>query len=266
MAIDLYQFELSAYCEKVRLALDAKGLAYRKVEVTPGVGQIEVFQKSGQRRVPVLVDGAEAIADSTAILHYLDRQYPDTSILPEDRRDRALCWLLEDWADSVLTPQAAKLVPLVWGGDAATRSALLPDGTPEPIKTLLGAVPQELFSALSTGVGGGPEALRTARQGVETALMFLVERLEDRPYLVGDRPTVADFAVAAGTLALKVPTGPYLDVPSGLRGRGVPGIADSALYAPFFEWRDRLYETVRTPVAPQGPPPSSGPTPIVIES
>ena len=37
--IELYQFELSHYCEKIRLILDYKGLEYRKVEVTPGVGQ-----------------------------------------------------------------------------------------------------------------------------------------------------------------------------------------------------------------------------------
>ena len=38
--LELYQFELSQYSEKVRLILDYKGLEYRKIEVTPGVGQI----------------------------------------------------------------------------------------------------------------------------------------------------------------------------------------------------------------------------------
>ncbi len=34
--LELYQFELSAYCEKVRLILDYKGLAYKKRDVVPG--------------------------------------------------------------------------------------------------------------------------------------------------------------------------------------------------------------------------------------
>ena len=38
--LELYQFELSQYSEKVRLILDYKGLEYRKIEVTPGVGQV----------------------------------------------------------------------------------------------------------------------------------------------------------------------------------------------------------------------------------
>jgi len=65
--LELHQFRHSAFCEKVRLVLAAKGLAYNVVEVTPGVGQLELFRLSGQRQVPVLVDGADVISDSTAI-------------------------------------------------------------------------------------------------------------------------------------------------------------------------------------------------------
>ncbi len=70
--LELYQFELSAYCEKVRLILDYKGLAYKKRDVVPGVGQLELFRLSGQRQVPVLKDGDTYIADSTEIAFYLD--------------------------------------------------------------------------------------------------------------------------------------------------------------------------------------------------
>ena len=65
--LELYQFELSAYCEKVRLILDYKGLAYKKRDVVPGVGQLELFRLSGQRQVPVLKDGDTYIADSTEL-------------------------------------------------------------------------------------------------------------------------------------------------------------------------------------------------------
>ena len=49
--LELYQFELSQYSEKVRLILDYKELEYRKIEVTPGVGQIELLQKSGNKKM-----------------------------------------------------------------------------------------------------------------------------------------------------------------------------------------------------------------------
>ena len=70
--LELYQFEVSQYSEKVRLILDYKGLEYRKIEVTPGVGQLDLYKMSGQRQVPVLKDGETIVADSTEIAFYLD--------------------------------------------------------------------------------------------------------------------------------------------------------------------------------------------------
>ena len=54
------------------MALHAKGLSFREVEVTPGIGQLAVFRLSGQRQVPVLVDGDTVVSDSSAICRYLD--------------------------------------------------------------------------------------------------------------------------------------------------------------------------------------------------
>ena len=47
--LELHQFRHSAFCLKVRMVLQAKGLSFRTVEVTPGVGQVAVFRLSGQR-------------------------------------------------------------------------------------------------------------------------------------------------------------------------------------------------------------------------
>ena len=47
--MELYQFRHSAFCEKVRLVLAVKGLDYTVVEVSPGLGQLELFRLSGQR-------------------------------------------------------------------------------------------------------------------------------------------------------------------------------------------------------------------------
>ena len=44
--LELHQFRHSAFCLKVRMALHAKGLSFREVEVTPGIGQLAVFRLS----------------------------------------------------------------------------------------------------------------------------------------------------------------------------------------------------------------------------
>ena len=68
--LELHQFRHSAFCLKVRMVLQAKGLSYREVEVTPGLGQVDVFRRSGQRQVPMLVDDETVIADSSSIAAY----------------------------------------------------------------------------------------------------------------------------------------------------------------------------------------------------
>ena len=80
--LELHQFRHSAFCLKVRMVLQAKGLSFRTVEVTPGVGQVAVFRLSGQRQVPVLVDGDQVIADSSAIALHLDQREPDPALIP----------------------------------------------------------------------------------------------------------------------------------------------------------------------------------------
>ncbi len=104
--MELFQFRHSAFCEKVHLLLAAKGLSYSVNDVTPGVGQIELFQLTGQRQVPVLRDGEQLIADSSAIAMHLESKHPEPALLPSDAAERAQVLLLEDWADTALASSA----------------------------------------------------------------------------------------------------------------------------------------------------------------
>jgi glutathione S-transferase len=260
--LELYQFEPSHYCEKVRFILDYKELEYRKIEVTPGVGQFELYQLSGQTQVPVLKDGNQVIADSSAIAHYLDQYYPNRPVIPAESRQRGLCLLLEEWADAVLGPNSRKIAFGTLSQNPSARTAALPRETPDVLKRLLAAVPGEVLEFLGTGVGAGPDSVRTAKSAVGRALEALHLILMDRPYLVGDQPSLADFTVAGLSLYLKVPEGPYLDLPPELRGQGVPGIADNPAYKMFFDWRDQLYADYRKPLVSSG---IGQPTSIPIE-
>lgn len=262
--LELYQSELSPYSEKVRLMLDYKGLAYRKIEVTPGVGQIEVYRLSGQPQVPVLKDGNVIVADSTEIAKYLDRQYPDRPLIPAADKQRGLCLLMEEWADESIGAKSQTLLFSALSSDGSFRSALLPPATPDFLRNLVEAVPGDLLKALGTGIGAGTDAVSAAMEAIKQDLEALCLLLQDSPYLVGAQPTLADFAVAGLSMFLKFPEGQYLDIPEKLKGKGVPGIADNSLYAPFFSWRDRLYDQYRQPLTPTGTT-GSAPTSIQIE-
>ncbi len=262
--LELYQFELSQYSEKVRLILDYKQLEYRKIEVTPGVGQLELLQKSGSGTVPVLKDGNTYIADSTEIAFYLERKYPERPILPEDPLTKGQCLLMEEWADESIGLKGRKAFIGALNQNQSFRTSVLPKETPDLVKTVVGSIPGEVLDVLGTGVGFGGDAVKMAQKGLKQDLEALCLILHERPYLLGDTPTLADLAVAGLSILLKFPEGSYLDIPEALKGKGIPGLADNIVFEPFFAWRDRLYADYRvsssTPKAND-----SAPTSINIE-
>lgn len=265
--LELYQFELSHYSEKVRLILDYKGLEYRKIEVTPGIGQFDVYRLSGQRQVPVLKDGDRIIADSTEIAKYLDREYPDSPLIPTDPYQRGLCLMMEEWADESIGIKSRNTLLKAASQNQDFRTAWLPTNTPDFVKNLIGSVPSDLVSFLGMSVGVGPDVLKSSIAELEQDLEALCLLLGDRPYLVADSPTLADFAVAGLSMYIKFPDSPALDIPEVLKGKGVPALADNPVYQTFFDWRDRLYDDYRRILNAVGSPSPSGsaPTPIDIE-
>jgi glutathione S-transferase len=240
--LELYQFEMSHYAEKIRLVLDYKGLEYKKIEVAPGLGQVELFQLSGQRQVPVLKDNGEVIADSTKIAEYLDRVYPDKPVIPADPKRRGQCLILEQWADEVLGMDARKGLISCVSQNPSFRTALLPNSAPDLLRTVVGMVPMDFIGNLGSGLGLGSDDVKEA---LRRDLRSLSAILASQSYLLGDQPTLADFAVAGLSLYIKFPTGSYLSIPEVVKGQGVPGVADAAEFEPFFAWRDRLYADFR---------------------
>lgn len=262
--LELYQFELSQYSEKVRLILDYKELEYRKIEVTPGVGQIELLRMSGQRQVPVLKDGDTVVADSTEIAMYLERKYPEKPLIPTDAKQRGLCLMMEEWADASIGFKARKAILGALNKYPNFRTSILPKETPDVLKSLVSAVPSEVFDLLGTGVGLGTDTIREAETGLKQDFEALCLLLEDSPYLIGEQPTLADLTVAGLSIVLKFPEGNYFDLPEELQGKGIPGLADNSAFEAFFTWRDRLYSEYRRPsTTPKTT--DSAPTSIEIE-
>lgn len=260
--LELYQFEASHYCEKVRLILDYKQLPYKSIEVTPGVGQVDLYRLSGQRQVPVLKDGETVVADSTAIATYLDATYPERPILPADKAMRGLCLMLEDWADESIGPNARKAMIGAFSQHPSFRTALLPVSTPDMVKELVSAVPGDLLNLLGTGIGFGSDDIKAATLSLQQALSSICAILAEHPYLVNGQPTLTDFTVAGISMYLKFPAQRYIDLPAGLCEKGVPGLADAPEYERFWAWRDRLYADYRN--VRTDPPKDSGSGPVKI--
>jgi glutathione S-transferase len=235
--LELHQFRHSAFCEKVRLVLAAKQLPYTVVEVTPGVGQLELYRLSGQRQVPVLVDGTAVIADSSAIAQHLETLVPAPALLPAAPALRAQVLLLEDWADTALAAGVRLALVQAAAVDPVLRGGLLPEATPAPLRSLVGALPTGVLSGLGQVIDhGGLEQLRSN-------LEQLCALVQAQPYLVGDQLSLADLAVAGQLSLLLFPA----SAGAPLAGRGIPGLADDPQLAPLWHWRDRIGAQVGRP-------------------
>lgn len=102
MTIKLYQFPISHYCEKVRWALDYKGLDYEIINLLPGLHFKTTKKLAKYSSVPVLTDGDAVVQNSSKIITYLDEKYPDNSLTPVEEIIRLEALELERYLDAEL--------------------------------------------------------------------------------------------------------------------------------------------------------------------
>ncbi|MGP9821456.1 glutathione S-transferase N-terminal domain-containing protein [Salinarimonas sp. NSM] len=169
---------LSPYCWRVKLALAHKGVA---CEARPWrFTEREALGFSGQGRVPVLVDGERVVTDSFAIARYLDETYRDAPTLFPG--GVAAARFVAAWADGVLNAGLARMVVAdIWaaldGEDAAYFR--------ESREARFGARLEDVQAGREERLG----AFRASLAPLRTAL-------GEAPFLAGERPAYADYAIA----------------------------------------------------------------------
>ena len=94
MSLKLYSYWRSSAAYRVRLALELKSIDYELVPVSlaPGVSehrQDAYRERNPQMLVPFLEDGDVGIAQSQAILEYLEEKKPECPLLPGLAAERA---------------------------------------------------------------------------------------------------------------------------------------------------------------------------------
>jgi glutathione S-transferase len=96
----VYRIPFSTNVERVSLALARKGLEVEWEDVDPR-DRSPVEKVSGQPLVPVLVDNGRVVADSTAIIRYLEELQPEPALFPRDGARRAELDVFLDWFNRV---------------------------------------------------------------------------------------------------------------------------------------------------------------------
>ncbi len=88
----LYGYWRSTAAYRVRIALGLKGLEWDQTVIDLRIGQQshpDFLRLNPQGMVPFLVDGEHGLAQSLAIIEYLDEVYPEPSLIPGNAAQRA---------------------------------------------------------------------------------------------------------------------------------------------------------------------------------
>ena len=96
----IYRIPYSTNVERVALALAHKGLDVEWIDIDPRE-RSPVEEISGQRLVPVLVDGEDVVADSTAIIRHLEARHPEPPLWPREPARGAEVDVFLDWFNRV---------------------------------------------------------------------------------------------------------------------------------------------------------------------
>lgn len=92
MALQLYTYWRSSAAYRVRIALGLKGLDYETLstDLVAGAHKTTTYRETNpQGLVPALVHDGRTIAQSLAIIEYLDEVFPEPALLPADPLQRA---------------------------------------------------------------------------------------------------------------------------------------------------------------------------------
>ena len=230
--LELHQFRHSPYCLKVRMALAAKKLEYRTVEITPAIGQIDIFKKTGQKKLPVLFDKETIIHDSSSIIRHLEKIGMNTQLIPEDPKVASQALIIENWADTTLA-QSIKIVFL----EELTKnpmliSSLFTKDISESIKKLFLNIPTKFASKISGLLN------QEKKESLKVNLEYLSNLINQNNFIIGETLSVADISVASHISLLKFPNS------SGekLAGKGCSLFKNDPSLQNLFNWRELIEE------------------------
>lgn len=163
----LYGNSLSPFVRKVLAFAAEKGI---ELEVKPlGLNSTDpdFLAASPFRKIPALRDGDFTLADSTAIITYLEALHPEPNLIPTDPRTRAKTIWFDEFADTIHQPVAVKFF-----AQRFVRPVLMKQPTDEAV--------------VAQGVAELPAVLD-----------YLESVIPPSGFLVEDRLTLADISVVS---------------------------------------------------------------------
>ncbi|GGY31463.1 hypothetical protein GCM10011297_00190 [Bacterioplanes sanyensis] len=193
----LYQFPVSHFCEKVRWALDYKGLGYQTVDLLPGRHARRVQSLASGSHVPLLLDEGRKVQGSAAILDYLDQRYPQRSLIPDSSRKQQQIRQWEQRLDDETGPDVRLLCYHYLLQQPSLMIPMLTYRQPWYTGVLLRLGFGKVESTMRRWMRINERTALAARQRLEQTLKELGQGYEENAFLVGSQFSRADLTAAA---------------------------------------------------------------------
>jgi glutathione S-transferase len=195
----VYGAEVSYYTGKLEGYLRYKEIPYERIAMTPRV-MARVARETGASQMPAveLPDG-RWLTDTTPTIAWFEREHPSPAVIPPDPLQGFVSRLVEDYADEWMWRPA---MHYRWSYTADARllsrkivEELVRLPLPAFLRRLIIVRRQYGFYVKGDGVS------RETRAHVESIYLRTLDQLqailERRPFLLGARPTLADFGFFA---------------------------------------------------------------------
>ncbi|MGJ5150651.1 glutathione S-transferase family protein [Bradyrhizobium sp. HKCCYLR1023] len=189
MAVKLYELvgtdagrPFSPYCWRTRMALAHKGLSADTIPWR--FTEKSAIAPHGSEKVPVMLDGDRAVADSWAIANYLEDTYPDRPSLFGGAGGRAMARFLNAWGDIAIV---GGIFPLIIADIPKNLAAEDADYFRKSREARFGKSLEEVMASRDQAVIGFRRSLEPLRQTLKT-----------QAFIGGDAPDYADYIVFGG--------------------------------------------------------------------
>ena len=215
----LWHIPVSHYSEKVRWALDHKGVQHDRRAPPPPAQMLitPALTRGRSRTFPLLQLDGRAIGDSTEIIAALEERFPDRPLHPADPAERRRALALEEHFDEEVGPHTRRLAFFELRRDPDAMAEFAAGMVPAPLMRTAAARAgigrfASAFSAARYGAGSA-EGAETARTKIRAGFDRLEAELEHSggEFLAGEALSVAD--VTAASLLVPIvgpPEGPRL--------------------------------------------------------
>lgn len=244
--MQLYQFPISHYCEKIRWALDFKKIDYEIVNLVPGLHLFTTKRLGPKTSVPIIQENGHIIQGSAQILDYLEKNYPAPALHPKNKSDlqSALEW--ETLADLEIGPHLRRYYYYFILQDRKLAGQILLQSAP-----WYGPTYFRLFFPLIRFMMS--KSMKISTQTAQKSLHRLIHALDklnlvlrDKDFLVSHKFSRADLSVASMLSPFCLP--PAHDFPwpnSDLFPTKIHQLRQQYIKTPVYQWVLRMYKNHR---------------------